>query len=186
MWFHFVFKPRKHLCGPLALFPLQLMARFSITSEFPSRFYLGSFQGTADLREVGASPVICLSSFILLCRCSLVQWCGHTGGSLLLLKSQACFGTLPPLIPPTLGRKSRRGTQSNLCQCLPSLSRFPFPSQGPQCKGDQDSPLGPILRCSTSHPLAHMMVARGRGNDFAVWECKTYWFTLSKILSLLY
>lgn len=32
----------------------------------------------------------------------------------------------------------------------------------------------------------HMMVARRRGNDFAVWECKTYWFTLSKILSLLY
>ena len=117
---------------------------------------------------------------------SLVQWCGYTGGSLLLLESQACFGTFPHLIPPTLGRKSKRGTQSNLCQCLPSLSLFPSPSQGPQCRGDQDSPLGPILKCSTSHPWLHMMVARRRGNDFAVWKCKTYWFTLSKILSLLY
>ena len=103
-------------------------------------------------------------------RCRLVQWCGHTGGSLLLLESQACFGTLPPLRPPTLGRKSKRETQSNLCQCLPSLPLFPCPSQGPQYRRDQNSPLGPILRCSTSHHLASHIGCQEKGEWFCSLE----------------
>ena len=125
--------------GLLPLFPLQLLARFSITSVFPSRFYLGSFQGTADPREVGASPVICLSSFIL-------SWTLQAGSVVWTHRRQPPPPGEPSLLwnSPT-SHTSHFGTQSNLCQHLPSLPLFPSPSQGPQCRRDQDSPLGPYF-----------------------------------------
>lgn len=113
-------------------------------------------------------------------RCRLVQWCGHTGGSLLLLESQACFGTLPPLIPPTLGLKA-----TCVNSCLPCLCFLLLPKVH-SVEGTKTLLLV-LFRDALHHTLwLHMMVARRRGNDFAVWKCKTHWFTLSKILSLLY
>ena len=154
LWFHFVFKPGKHLYRPPALFPLRLPARFSITSEFPSRPYLGSLQGTADLREVGASPEISLSTLFYFA-VAAAGWRTGVGTQVAASSWRSKVALkLSHLSYLPLRDLSLRGGITATCVilCFPYLCFLLLPKV--HNAGGADYPLCPILRTSAPHPPA--------------------------------